>query len=295
MIEYLKQLTEEQRWGKVLSYAERLTKDSDRTANELVVIYCSVLRARLELGEYPGALAAGEVVTKLAPEIEDWESFGAACNNIGVVHMILKQYEQARHYFQEYLTNAHRFNQDPERTSNVWYNFALALKALGRATDAIEALTGALEHASMTGNHRRVNALTLTLVDACLKAGEMKPIPRLLARSGRYFRSLPASSTVESLLYHLTYRTEFALLTGRLFRTRALALRGLSLAVGRPRHEFSFHLLLAKAARASMWEAEALDHVWAARSCAIACQRPDLEADATAFLEELGRESATST
>ncbi|HLN60409.1 MAG TPA: hypothetical protein VK464_02575 [Symbiobacteriaceae bacterium] len=287
MIEYLKQLVKAEKWGEVQAYAERMAAERAIKTDEMAVVYCAIVQARFVLGDLGGAVAAGEVALQLARSVGDWDSYCISANALGAAHSMLKQYNAAVLYFEDYLNNVHRAAPFPELHSNVWYNLALVYKALGEGPKAIEALKHALEQALLTGDARRVHAMILTLVDASLKAGQMNDVPRLLAKSAFFLRRRSISDVQETALYHLAYRTEYALLTGRLRRARILAAKGLLAAEERYRHLCSFHMLLSRISREYKAGSEALEHALSARACAVACQRPDLEADATAVVNQL--------
>lgn len=283
MIEYLRQLIQDQQWQTALSYAEQLASKANLTPHDLAVLYFAILRSRGAMGDYAGAIVAGELAIKFASEVEDWDSYGSACNDLGVAHFMLKQYDKSIHYFGEYIGFVARYEQALKFHTLVWYNLSCAYRAAGNGSGAIYALTKALEQARSTGDAEWASGLTLALADARLKAGEVDQVPRLLAQSGHYLRCL--SDNRDRFLYLTTYRTEFALRTARLRRARMLAVKGLTLSEGQPRHRFGFHMLLSKIELAANANSNALDHALSARAYASICQRPDLEAQASELVE----------
>jgi tetratricopeptide (TPR) repeat protein len=285
VIEYLKELIRDKNWTEALSCAVALTNNSTSTLEELTAAYCAMLRARLAIRDYAGARVAGKLATEIAKEQEDWDAYGIACNDLGVTHFMLKEYDSAAVQFNEYLSNVHRYREAISLQVQVWFNLGCVYRASNRGQDAIAALSRGLEQAKHFGDPESLHSIRVTLVDAKLKAGETEQVPRLLAQTGRYLQKIGANN--QQLLYYTAYRVEFALLTGRYRRARILASRALLVTEGKSRWQFDFHILLAKVEQAlQSWEA-AIGHALAAQTCALHCGRSDLDVEASAILQAL--------
>lgn len=286
MIEYLKQLMERQLWKDALSYADGLTQSGNLTSEDVVIVYCAILRGRIALGEYDGAIHAGELAVSLAAQAEDWDAYGTAYNDLGVAYFMLKRHEQSIRCFKAYIDECAKYNGATRLQSTVWFNLSCVFGAEGNGPEAIHALTQALETAPLSDDPQRTQSLMLSLINAYLRAGQTGPVPRLLAKSAHHLRSSGVVNRERSL-YLALYRAEFALLTGRLRRARLLAVRGLVVSGEAYRHKFEFHMLLAEIEKKRDVKSFALEHAISARIYAVGCQRPDLEALAVSVLEQL--------
>ena len=285
MIEYLRQLIKDEKWETALAYAQQLTAGAEMTPRDLVVIHNATLRARIAMGEHAGAVPVGELAVKLAREVGDWDAYGQACNDLGVSHFMLKEYDEAISCFNEFLKNTDKFTEALQLHTLVWYNLSCAYRAEGNGRAAVHALTRAVEQARRDGDTNWVQGSTLALINARLRAGQTEQVPKLLAQSSYQLRNFAGKQ--ERLLHLRAYRAEFALLTGRLARARAHAVKGLMEARDLPRHLFEFHMLLAQVERQGTSKDTALDHALAARAYAVASQRPDLEAKASGLIDDL--------
>jgi len=288
VIEYLEQLVEEQQWEKALAYAERLMVSGDRTVRELVVINYSLLTARLLLGEYYGALLAGQLAVKLARDIEDWEYFGKACVNLGVACGRLRMRQEEISSYYEYLAKLPLYRGASRHEAVVWYNLGVALGSAGRSSEAAAALAKALQIANRQGMDRHAHGIRQALVEAYLEMGDMTLIPGILAKCLHYIRNNPDEEDIrQSRHSHFHLRARFAVRTKRFARATSVAQKGLQEVHDNPRYQYDLCIVLAEASSLVGDTREAMRHALTARVCAMRCRRYDLEYEAADLMYKL--------
>ncbi|HYF91693.1 MAG TPA: hypothetical protein VD969_05575 [Symbiobacteriaceae bacterium] len=287
MIEYLERLVEEEKYREALDVAERLIGQVE-DPREIVRIHAARVVSHCLLGEEQAALASGEFAIGLAQNLEDWDSYGTMTLYVGVAYARLGQLPEVVSRMYEFLAKAHLYQTASEYEYNAWYNLGYAQIALNEPNAATVSLSNALKAAERSGEHRYAHGVRQSLVDAYLRAGLFKPIPRLLAECAAYLRQHPELSMHKmSWANHIRLRCEYALATGRLDRARVLATRALQAVQGEPDHRFLFHVVLAKTASRMDLPEEAIGHGLAARTCAVVCRRPDWEKESTDLLIEM--------
>jgi tetratricopeptide (TPR) repeat protein len=288
MIEYLEQLIESKDFEKALALAEQLLLDGTSNPKHLVAIHSAIVDARVQLKDYTGAIVAGEVVVRLAWEIREWDYFGGACMNMGAAYYYLRDWGQAINAWTGFLTALTWYHKCSAFEATVRYNLGLARNAIGDFREACHSMEQAISAANRLGNERFANGIRLALVGALLKAGNLNPIPRLLAECGQYIRTHHDNIEVhDSGLWHISLRIEYTFTTGRLDKARRLALRAVFNPDARSDHRFSFHMMLARVAHRRGREVEALGHALAARIHAERCHRHDLLVEADDFTSEV--------
>jgi tetratricopeptide (TPR) repeat protein len=285
MIEYLEKLIADKEWQKALDYAEKLLLTTEHSTKDMVAIECAVLGSRLQLGDYTGAVVAGETALRLASDIKEWDYFGLACMDLGVAYYYLGDLDQAIYFWLEFLTGLMFYKRSAQYEARVRYNVGLLQTARGDFAAACRTMEEALYAAHRLGAEQLAQGIRLALVGSLLKAGQLQRIPRLLAQCGRYVRyHRDTSGMRETELWHKKARIEYTVETNRVAKARRLALQALIESEERPRHQFVFHMMLARMALQLCCEEEAAGHAVAARIEAIRCHRQDLQSEADEFL-----------
>jgi len=288
MIEYLEQLVEEKKYREALDLAERLIKQVE-DPHQVVRIYAARVVSHCRLGEFSEALPGGDFALHLARELGDWDSFGMLALYVGVAYSRLGQLNEAVTRMYDYLAGLGNYRKAAEFEYNAWYNLGTFQVMLNKPVDAAKALANALKAALRNGEHRYAHGVRQALVDAYLRAEMYESVPRLLVQCGHYLRKHPELPLYNmSLANHIQLRGEYALVTGRATRAKALASRALSKLRGEP-YECLPHLVLAKVAQRNGVYQEALGHALAARTCALVGRRTDFEQMASDLLYELTR------
>lgn len=284
MIQYLEQLVEEGQYQQVLTYAETLLLSQDHSPRELLMIKAALLKARCELNEYQGALVSGRLAIRLALDLEEWDYFGTSAFLLGPVYIRLQQPEVAISTCLEYLENLHKYARALKYETTVWFNLGMSYMALGDSQEATKNMWKALEISERKHTDRDTHGIRHGLVYMLTKLGDYRPIPGLLAKCAHYLRHHPeASRAKESWFWHYIMRAEFAAVTNRVHRAEAVARRGLFLSHNLPEQQFFFYMVLARIAQKISLR-DAARHSLAARLCAIACRRYDLESESADFL-----------
>jgi tetratricopeptide (TPR) repeat protein len=289
MIEYLEKLIEDREYLQAVSYAERLLLDTEHTSQEIVAIHCAMLTARVWLGENHGALVTGELVLQLAKELEAWDYYGTACLSMGVVHGRLCQYDAALQSWYDYIEHRRFYDDAIKHEAVVWFNIGKVCIVTGDRQQALTSLAHAMEACNrIVGHGRYAHGIRQALINVYIEAGETSPVPGLLVKCDHYLRHHPDALEVhESWLWELKLRAEFAAATDRPQRAIAVALHGIAQSEGMPRHQFSFHMLLANLQKKRNHTKESLGHSLAARVYAVQSQRYDYEAEATNLMYEI--------
>jgi tetratricopeptide (TPR) repeat protein len=294
MIEYLEKLTADKEWQEALTYAEHLLLTGAHSMKDMIAIQCALTASRVELGDYSGAVVAGETAVRLAGDILEWDYFGLACMDLGAAYYYLSDWDQAIYTWLEFLTALRFYDKSAQYEARVRYNLGLIQTARGDFAEGCRSMQQAVLAAERLGTEQLAHGIRLALVGSLLKAEQMQLIPRLLAQSGRYLRRHRDTIGIrESEPWHTKIRIEYTLATNRLSKARRLALRELLGSGARSDQQFAFHMILAQMAVQQGCKHEALGHFLAARSHAVQCHRQDLESEAGTAISQLSADGAT--
>jgi tetratricopeptide (TPR) repeat protein len=278
MLDYLEQLIKEQQWEEALILAERLLLDQDNRVEDLFRINMALVTARVSLGEYAGAILLGEHSLGMASDLQDWGAYLTLCHYIGVSYSCLNQWPAAREAWLNYINHLELYGQDHLFEVITWFHLGVAHEAQGDLEDAVRYHLKAREVAERCGTSRQVLGVNHAIIHDYVKLGKFDLIPELLAKTAHYLRNHPeADEWGKAKIFNLQVRANFALQTRRYERARLVALRGLSLAVNEPLHQFAFHMILASVAQATGHTAQMINHYLAARVAAIRARRYDCE------------------
>lgn len=295
VIDYLEQLVETGEYEKAVEFGEQLLKDRENSPTTMLAIQCCLLRAHCSLEKPDKALITGEVCVKLALQLRQWDKVGISCLYLGVANIRLRRYEEAVQILSEYVVHLPQYETAAGHEIMAWYNLGMAQTALGDLREAAKALTQAHNRALCQGNERTLHGIRQALIDTRISIGELKSVPRLLAKCARYLRDNPEGfMNQESWLHHLELRARFALLTGRLVRAQLLSLRGLKHARRETEYPTFFHLLLARVCLEANSAVESLGHATAAQVCAKSLLRPDLESQAVEIIDKVTKAFMTA-
>lgn len=288
MVEYLEQLVAQAQWDQALKYAEEMLKQSDNTTRDLAMIQYAITTARYYLGEFHGAITAGELGVELAAQVEEWDWYGAICVNLGTAYYSLGRNDDALEAWFHYLNQVHLYHLAGKFEPNIWYNIAQVYLRHEETAEAIDALSKAVRSAQRQGHHRLEHGLRHALAEVYLKGGVHDLVPELLAQCLNYLHNNQnVDQRRESWLWHLKLRSEFALKTARLRRARMIAVRGLSESGDEAQYLHNFHLILAEVSLTEGNPDFAVNHYLAARACAVVCRRADLEASVSEVIQGL--------
>jgi tetratricopeptide (TPR) repeat protein len=288
MIDVLEQLLTDGKYREALKLAEQILSDGVESPADLLAVQNALLVAHYRLQEWTETLVPGDMALSLAQETGNWDAFGTAAIFVSAAYARLGQYETAISRTYEYLAHVGMYRAAARHEGRAWYNLGTHLLKLGRPTEAATAFSKSLAAEERQGDHRNAHGARHALIEASLKAQDLKPIPLLLARSSTYLRHHPEALMIrDSWAYHKKLRAEFALATGRPGRAIAVALSGLSQNGDALHHACRFHIILAHAARQRGIPWEAVGHAMAAQACARESGRPDVEAEAGAVLLEM--------
>lgn len=279
MVDYLEHLIESRQWEQAIRYAEEILLQGNCSQRDIMVTNRCLLTARIETGEVNGALVAGQMAIQMALDLQEWDYYGTCCVDMGLTHVRLQQSDLANHYYYEYLAKLPYYVHALRWEADVCYNLGRNQASAGQIQEAIQSFERALRAADRTGDSRVAHGVRHALIETYIKAGEVGPVPQLLARCAHYLRHHPRARDIrQSRLYHLDLRAQFALLTNRFDRALAIALRGLQESEGDPQHQYDFHMVLARIALRTKFVQVAFGHLLAARVYSVRCRRYDLEA-----------------
>lgn|GEM_PF-2950756 len=278
VIEYLEQLVAERRWAEAVKLGEQLLNDSGNSPEATLRIQSALVIAKGMMRDYPGSLFLGEAAVSLAQRLGDWDKFGEICLNVGATSWHMGELGKSEHFLLQFVAHQPMIANHSRWEAAIWYNLGKVYTSRGEGEQAARAFDRAVSEAVRHGDLRYAHGVRQALIEAFLKIGDLRRVPRLLAQSGAYLRSNPeAESARTSRLFFLRLRVEYCLSTGRLQRALAVSLRGLAESEGEHRHLHDFHMLLARGFYKMGSCAEALGHCLSARACAVACNRHDLE------------------
>ncbi len=284
-MEYLEKLVEAQEFETVLTYAEQLLLNREVTARDLMIINSSILYARLVLGESYGATIPGRLGLRLSRDLEEWDYHGFICLNLSYTLIQIGQLPEAITLCYEFLSSLSLYKTSRQYEFKIWYNLGIAHNKTGNSSEAIKSFMRAISAAKVLNSDRFAHGTRHALIGAYIVVNDHEKIPRLLSKCLHFLRhSEKSADHHESSLWHSILRAEFGIVTKRLRRAERVAVAGLRVAEGHPRHQHQLHMLLARIYHIQGDIKKSLGHTLSARIYAIRCRRYDLELEASEWM-----------
>jgi tetratricopeptide (TPR) repeat protein len=287
MIEYLEQLVEEKKYEEALKEAERVLPYL-KDPVQILAAHTATVISHCRLGQERAAVVTGNIAANIASDLAAWDAYGTVILYMANAYSRLGLYNEAIARVYDYLSKIGTYDRALEHEAIARFNLGTWLLLLNRPQEAISSLKAALAATQRTPDEQRfAHGIRQALIEAYLRVNQLEEVPRLLAQCDHFLRVHPDTQmSVESRVFHVKLRSQFALVTNRLKRAETLAVQGLLVAWG-TEHEYWFHKVLSSVAQLRQVSRVALGHAIAARCCAIRDNRPDLEAEANELIHYL--------